>query len=330
MFSRILLSRFLAVFCAITLAGCSVYHIEEDSSDSKESIPGIPFYVKTAQLVQTTRFARVWNVVTLTVTWQGQDGKPASKSYSFNIDPCNTDIADLRQWSAQPASPNKVAKAFKDKLSKKGALLSSAQLHRQIDINFEKCRQETNSDLAKKAGVDFGLAPAEHVREEFLSNQVDKKMVVDYSRKYYFNVRAPLFGKADGNVTLNPDGTLSKGEAHISMEKLGDMFPLKEILLDKWGINVGPRNKGRTPSQTAPVVEKVDISIKETGRVYVLTKKWPLFQQHVKSTTPLKVCDALNGQADIKVLNFALASSSHKKKDNSKAIKIAGSIQMPK
>jgi len=157
--------------------------------------------------------------------------------------------------------------------------------------------------------------------------------VVDYSRKYYFNVRAPLFGKADGNVTLNPDGTLSKGEGHISMEKLGDMFPLKEILLDKWGITVDSKAEEFPSQQAAPVVTKIDISVKETGREYVLTKKWPRHQQNLESKPPLKVCDVLNGQADIKVLKFASASAgsaSPQKKDNSKAIKIAGSIQMPK
>jgi len=326
MFLRIFF-RLLAVFCAITLAGCSVYNIEADSSDSKNSIPGVPFYVKTTQLVQTTRFARVWNVVTLTVTWQGQDGKPASKPFSFNIDP-NTDIAELRLWSPNnTASADDIAKEVRDKLKAMDVLLSSDKLHKEIDITFENC---PNNDQDNEAAVKSWLAKAEHVREEFLSNQVDKKTVVDYSRKYYFNVCAPLFGTADANIELKDDGTLGKGGGKISMEKLGDIFPLKEILLDKWGITVASGAESFRSPQAAPVVTKIDISVKETGREYVLTKKWPLSQQHVKSTAPLKVCDALNGEADIKVLNFASASSSHKKKDNSKAIKIAGSIQMPK
>jgi len=307
-----------AILASLTVTACSSFDIYDDKG---ESVKGIPYYIKKGAVKQTTAYSRSWLEVTIEYSKVKADGKAVSgskNSAKFDIQMGNYDSIELLNAfaEAQEQVDSGFAIAFgtfKTELDK-GCSTST--------INCSISPSDKSDDLSAKTPTPL------NVHQEFISNKATYESIVDYSKIYYFNTTVPPFGTTTGSVTLAADGTLTTGTSTVDTTKLAEVIPLNEILLKKFKLgdylpSVTSTDKSNTKSKPPIPTPILTISINKKSYQYNLTKHLPY--NSGLNLTPLDF-----NSSDISIAVVTSNSSSGKPAANSNAIKLNGTIELPK
>ncbi|RLL49135.1 hypothetical protein D8Y20_13295 [Mariprofundus sp. EBB-1] len=281
------------------LTGCvSAYSIS--GGDEK----GIPFYIKKGVFVQTTKYELNWVKVILDVGTSDKD----TQSFTYYL-------------HADSYDKLKLDEAVKSSLDTSGDTFSVVQ-------KFEGFFQYS----CDKAGINCRIEPKSTSVDicksaKMVSNSAERKVVVDYSKPYYFNAKIPLFTSTTSSMTLASDGTLSEASSTIDTTKLADVFmgsvPAKDILMDKWGIVAGAAAVTKSKGEL-----KAKIITSGGGLVCTYTK------EHDAKSHELPWIEGISNTSkeNKAFLTVTLKSAPKKKKEkeNKDTINVNGSIKLPK
>ena len=159
-----------------------------------------------------------------------------------------------------------------------------------------------------------------HLDQHLLANNSSFDSIVDYQNKYYFNTTVPPFGITTASMELAADGTISKASSTVDSTKLADLVPLKELLIDKWGIE---KIASGAALATVPRDYSWALSINTNGFKYTLEKTHP-----INSGLNLLPLNFNTSGISISREEFS-KSNSAQKKANKNAISIQGTIILP-
>lgn len=186
----------------VLVSGCSGLTVYDGGSEKQ--LPGVPFYVKTPQCVQST--AVVEALLNAYVTVTTADGKTIAARYPSAGSYVIPDTPQNRQAIAAAVDQIKRQKGDPDSDDAKRFLSAFPNLASQQS-------GDRNSKVVK--------------------NSWATSMIVTGSPTYYINYRVPLFGSGSGAFELSSDNTLSKAQSNITDETaktLLGVLPIKEAL----------------------------------------------------------------------------------------------------
>lgn len=302
------------LFASISITACSAFDVYDKSGNNKL---GVPFYLKTGKVKQVTSYTRRW--IEAKINYQKlSSGKPikgTERSAIFAIEHDTYDQVRLLESFAASKSGGEFTAAiisFKNQLKKSCDGRINCEISPRMIIEQSSSKREKSDILSQKME----------------SNISSYKVIVDYENPYYFNANIPLFGTATATAELATDGTLTKATSTVDSTKLADSIPLKELLLDKWGLvaEFSPENTTGGLNDLPPATQRnhlITISISTNGYKYSITKYYPYSSG--LNLIPLEFCDK---KTSISKTNF---SSIPKKKEDKKnnAIRFDGSIVLP-
>lgn len=290
--------------------GCSVYNVYDDN---KANVKGIPFYIKKGHVKQVTIYTRSW--IETTINYYRIDGNKkiegTERSASISISEPTYDQIKLF---------NIFEKVIKSAQNGFGAAID--KFHNLLE---QSCGKNINCEItpqmiANEASSDE-ISPR-LLLQAMASNSSSYEPIVDYNKLYYFNARVPLFGTTKASTKLAADGTLTEVSTSVDYSKLAELIPLKELLIDRWGLE-----------EIAVALKKEE---KPTIRNYVLTLsicingyKYSLTKYH-KYKIGLNLPPLRFDTDNISVNRVKFGTES--KSDNGKkkkAISIEGSIILP-
>jgi len=197
-------------------AGCRTMSVQTRSLGSEQpqrvtTLPGVPFYAKTAFCVQTSTYLQPVYDVTLSLQTVGTTAAGKDTTYG----------------------PPRVSSRV---ISESGYRSPSFRTLRQIAAGAAPQQSETDvlSLWAALAAKDVAGGFPTDATDYFLAgNQFSTEVANDYTRVYYYNVRVPLTGSASGEINLDASGSLTKGVAAVEDQTLSTalgVLPIKEIL----------------------------------------------------------------------------------------------------
>ena len=292
----------LATF-AILLAGCQSMTVHKASTLQK----GVPFYVKTSKVKQVTQYSRSWIEVQLDyAVLDPASGKQSGKqSVIFLADP--------------------------NKFEPQDAYAAYGQALTEVDNGFRAVEQEFRSEFSTQCKCDLSHSQLltqtdstagswPNLKQTLISNDTSVVTVVDYDHLYYFNSKVPPFGTSSATIKLAGDGTLTEASSTVDTTKLADLIPLKELLVDRLGL-AAPAPGGAPALGVGATVGTLAMSVRTNGYHYRVTKI------HQKGTSLNQ--DPLDITNNKTIVRSEFGSSSAKA-ESSDAIKISGTVQLPK
>lgn len=300
--------RILIILLLISLTGCTAMRVHEKTIAAPHKIvkqKGIPFYVKTAQIKQVTQYSRSWVEIKLDFSIIAPDGT-SSGERSAKI------FAQKKLFDLSGAY-----KAYDDAVLQlsNGFPLTLAAFRRSFSTNCA-CNL-SQAKITAQSVANLSVAPDLH--QTMISNRSEVVIGVDYNTKYYFNSKSPPFGTSSATIKLAADGTLTEATSTIDSTKFADLVPLKELLVDKLGLEdiVNPPVAVAAPLPTPKLV----MSIESNGYYYKFTKFLPF--KNGLNNSPL----VFGGPTNIVRSEFSSAAS--KPPVDKDAIHISGSIKLP-
>ena len=180
---------------------------------------------------------------------------------------------------------------------------------------------ESNWDALKK-GVKCEPHAEDSTPENtlLLSDVVSAYAYVDYNHPYTLNVRRPVIGSASATTKLADDGTLSEGTAQVedkTLETVLGLVPAADLIKSAAGIATMAFDGG------AP---KFSYELKIEEKAAKLSRVYHDPQPTGPCELDTKLRPTASGDFDFVVED----SDGGKKPDDDNAIKVSGSIQLPK
>ncbi|MEW8053086.1 MAG: hypothetical protein AB2809_22250 [Candidatus Thiodiazotropha sp.] len=311
-----------------TLTGCSSFEVSHENKNSVEKLPGVPFYNLVGMVKQDTFYRRTWHKVSLSFKLPGKQKTPSiSTNYEYNIQSTTFDIIELVN------TINEHNKGF-----------NLSKITKKIRQDLESCRGNNNClishdkmiEMQKPVKIDHSM-----LQEELISNNAIFKAIPDYSKKYYFNARAPFFGTTTAAIKLNENGTLQESSSTVDTQKLTDVIPVNKKLMDRWGLlpdvdtDAAPTavdgigdDLPRVISQ--PIYQPI-LSVDITGIQYKLTKYIDYSNTSTLNQSPLLFTDSMNNtEMAIEITQFKENDEKKvKPKKLNNSIMINGEITLP-
>lgn len=315
---RLMKNFSFAILASLTVTACSSFDIYDNNG---ESVKGIPYYVKKGAVKQTTAYSRSWLEVTIEYSKIKADGKAltgSKNSAKFDIKMGSYDSIEL--LSAFAEAQKQVDSGFATALG-----IFKTELDKGCSTSAINCSispSDKSDDLSSKTRTPL------NVHQEFISNKAAYESIVDYSKVYYFNTIVPPFGTTTGSVTLAADGTLTTGTSTVDTTKLAEVIPLNEILLKKFKLGdylpaLTNTNKSNTKPKSPIPIPILTISISKKSYQYNLTK-------HLPYNSGLNLVPLDFNSSNISIAVVTSNSSSSKPAENTNAIKLNGTIELPK
>ncbi len=287
----------ISVMVLGVLAGCNAFSVHEGAT----SVNGVPFYIKKERLTQVTVRHRYWIDIRLDV----KSPDRAATIQTFRLYASPQGFSELAAYNAHSAAagadPDQIANTFATALDRACSCV----------IDWSTIDEETS---VQNAVSSLGMV--------LVSNKLDRQSYVDYGAVHYFNSRVPPFGTNTATVELAPDGTMTKGTAAPDATKLADLIPLKELLIDKWGLGadaVSTQSSNMVSNGSLPVEMTVAID----GFVYRYSRE---LDRVPAALTPLDAASALS----IERSRFGAPDSAKPKEDGAGAITFEGAVKLPK
>jgi hypothetical protein len=291
------------------------------------SVPGIPFYVKHGMCKRETVWAEPRHTLQLEIQQGGKPVETRSITFarSFLRKPeVETLVENLNLLAAPPkaGTPEQLCNAV-DEVARQWQNMA-----READA------QKLSCDVAPPSGC-VPLANAETDGDLLrLSNTASIVTEVDYEHVYYLNSKTPWIGNAQVNATLGADGTLTTASAQVTDQTwstiLGSISALagdfttfasaamtaNPGLLKMTAISCSPSSGWPLPS--ADVVYRITPSTV----VYL--------HDHVLEDTGLGAsCKPIEGGVTEGSVTITKQDES-KAKDDGNAIKVSGTVTLPK
>lgn len=294
----------LLIPLALAATGCfSAYDVRTPAC---EPDAGIPFFVKRPLYVHTTTYQVSWLHAELRIK-RGEGDKAETKSLGrdFEADKMGelqrlqTRIA-LEDTNAAAVAPVVAALNRGDAIdiplvNRASAYVTDARHAAELEKlrssvadpstgeeKKEEARRQVLSMVGETAaaiqqGIEAQFLAIEALSERpidvfrrkpvVVGNGVAQSSVVDYSRPYYYNVRAPMFSKIDTQVELNSDLLLTKAQSNVDTttvaESIEKLVPLKEIIT---GALQGTTGAGAAALRVEPPA-KVTVTLEITEQV---------------------------------------------------------------
>jgi hypothetical protein len=300
----------LTIVMFLSFKGCTAYEV---SDDNKADVKGIPFYIKKGQVKQVTTYTRSW--IEATINYYRIDGNKkidgSERTASIAISELTYD--QIRLLGDFEATINSAKKGFATAIVEFHSLLEqSCNDKKNCEISPQMIAEEASSNLSTP---NLLLQAME-------SNSSSYDAIVDYSKLYYFNALVPAFGTTTASTKLASDGTLTEVTSSVDSSKLAELIPLKEILIDRWGLEeiAVALKKKEKPVQRDYVMT---LSISINGYKYSLTK---YHEYKIGLNLPPLSFDTDNISVNRVRFGSEIKSESEKKEN---AISIEGSITLP-
>ncbi len=299
---------------SILLNGCSSFNIY----DSNKKKLGIPFYIKTAVVKQNSVYTRSWIETTIRFHKIQDKNKieNSEKTATFFI-------------SQDTYNQTELLKSFSQSNTLRGGVFNTALTNFQKQLE-KSCKTDnkvnciiTQQTLTKELSI--ATQTPKSLLQTLESNSSAYETMVDYGKLYYFNATIPPFGTTTATAKLSPDGTLSEASSTVDASKLADLIPLKELLVDKWGLDKKSDVSGLTNKPQKDY--SLTISINVNGYKYTLTKYHPY-------NSGLNLAPLLFSSKEISVSKVGYGGSQKKEggssEKNKNSILIEGAIILPK
>lgn len=296
---------------AVTLliTSCNVLRVSKGDGAANTQCEGIPFYVQKEVYKQETKYQYTWIEVSLSSVQEKEGAKPSSTTI-WRLTPDDSLIRYLN------------------------SVTSMTEMTVDEVNNFLKQMEKSKA---------ANLNPDSNSIKQVISNSCKPELIVDYSTKYYLNARKPLFGNTTVTQKLAPNGTLSESSAtvessldEIAIAAIGLATPLASIKVAQIGAavtsvaalqpadDIKMAKEAGGKAKINPVSDKIKytISIREAGYIYTFTKYHDSFVS----------CNSQMIKPNLSQGNFsrtAYTAQESESKDNKKAIKVEGSIELP-
>lgn len=254
-------SNIIIVLCALLIGGCSAFRVNDNN---KENIKGVPFYIKKGIVKQNTSYSRSWIEATINY-------------YKINVDKkaLGTERSAIFSISQSTYNQIELLKSFAiaNEASLNGFGEAISTLHSLLE---ESCKNKINCEISPQNianEADINVVSPSLLLQVLELNTTSYEAIVDYENPYYFNATVPPFGTTTASLKLAPDGTLSEVSSTVDSSKLADLIPLKELLVDKWGLG-----KIADKDSLAALAERdfaFTLSISINGYKYNLSKVHP-------------------------------------------------------
>lgn len=314
---RYLVCATLAIFC-----GCSTVTIHKEVSGENKRLPGIPFYVKRAVIVQTTK-RRVEEASIRFVATDLASGRTVSYPASGPIRVPRNDCVD--------SALEKSRKELDEFATGQG---QPHELVATIVQGYQVAIEECSSNPA---------------RQILTANSWKVTTAVDPT-PHYLSPKRPLMGSSTVSADLASDGTLTKSSVAMQDDTLSTLVPLLPVTKyfeRRLGLDKAPdTSTDKAFAKSVDVVRvaspssrnqlRVSIEIELDPTVYTLEKQHP-YPSDSKNTAlqtayvPLNLVIS-NGtfEPPIGVQLVSVETSSATKKDPDKnAYTLSGSITPP-
>jgi hypothetical protein len=229
----------LGVAAAVLLCACSrAVQIYPPSGDK---LKGIPFYLKTGGVKQTTIWRASYFRVTLVIKdAEAKPTDPPRLTLTKSVSKTQAkEVSTLRNLVNDLAQPEKaVLDAFK----------ALNDIPNGLDIAYE---------------------------DSPIANTVAVVPIVDYSKPHYINSWNPWFGSGSLTAELNADGTISKASVTLdSGLDLAALIPFKEYL-EAEHVDVAPTgDPAVAPSKGTERKSKIGLTVEEAGQLRECSHTW--------------------------------------------------------
>jgi len=329
------MKRFLCLLTTMLLLmmGCSPTFKVYDAD--KADLKGIPFYTYATNIKQDTVYSRSWIVATLVYhTLKDDEPVPESKRVAeYMIDASTYDsssLADAHKASTDILSLgyNKAFDAFKTELV-------SLCKDKVLNCLIPPSTMVSELDAATKIPV--------MLEQQLVSNSSMRVDYIDYSSPRYINTDTPWFGKTDGTIKVNEKGLLteavSKPDNTKLLELVPDIFPIKDKLIDRWGLKEEPAAAVDTDAEKMMIPQLMSIlddsakpamslilETKSANQLFTLTKYHKLSDGSLNNSPIL--FDDVKASIAQKSATSATAEKPIKDEDK-KAYKLSATITPP-
>lgn len=301
-----------ALMILLGLNGCSAVTI---SRDGTESVKGIPFYTKKGMKKHTEVISRTWLDAKLELCALKGGKREACESAIVRIreDQAEQSLLLKAEDAAKGKLPDAVGEANAEE-AKAGPKLSDIVNAYSTALGDAKLSMKDIFDETKMTN-DGKLAVASKLAETVISKETATVAVADYSNKYYYNARVPVFGSAGIAIKLAGDGTINEASANLDTTKLADVIPLKEILSKAAGIST---MAAKMAPEEAPKFS-LEITYGQNGYLYTKTA--------LRELNPTAKQDDTTWDS---VVRTKLNSGENPSGDSGKGITFKGAITLPK
>lgn len=299
--------RCLALCVLLALPGCMTVKTARASFPSPpgqgvQSMPGIPFYIKTA----ACKHQAVWAEMRYEIKFsQVTEGDPASdRSGQKTLDQSEArDITLLGSISGKKITDPSDRKKYRAALNR---IVAARDAMAPMVRDADALNHDPNVEL--------------------VSDTASIQTYVDYSVLYYYNTARPLIGTSKADVHLAADGTLTEGESELN-DSTGST--IATFLTSLPGMALGYGTKGNVPYVSQASIPGSSDTF--TVTVTVKTYKHSI-EQWKKDVRDPSVCTTeWNGTAySSNTVTLATDASESKKDSGSKNIvQFNGQIQLP-
>jgi hypothetical protein len=247
------------------LSGCfSTFVVGTFDPDSPA---GIPFFAKVGRMKQTTIRTRTWMQVTLSVAYESSVGI-RSKPRTATIAVAEHDLT-IQAVTKALVEANAAA-------NRAGLAISVEGLPSAVDralAEFVKGVPTLDGITQIAASELMPLTSGSPIVERLAANDIALVAEADYSRRFCFNVCAPVFGTGSGSLEIAPDGTLSKATAAVSAEKFADVLPVKDLISKQFSLAADTVETKATEPKDHYVVT---VDARPDGYKFTLTSRYDI------------------------------------------------------
>ena len=237
------------VLLLVTAQGCALYSVREHGAEDRlVARSGIPFYIRKAMCEQETVYQEAAFRVAITLDTIVYNGQTVTSR--------NPLLTVVRTVPATAEVGRVLAALSRMKVEHRGQFTAATQ---------------ALSQRPRSAAADTML----------VSNTVRLKDFVDYSQRYYLNVRRAWNGASSATVKLNPDGTLGEAAAEVDDQTLTTALgaiPLHDFLLDRLDLRTteDADPAAGLPSARGPSPYGIRIEVKPAAFTHTLTERFAL------------------------------------------------------
>ena len=297
----------LLVICVLLFTSCSAFRVHENN----KAVKGIPFYIKKGMVKQETSYTRSWIEATINYYKINGDKKKLGTERSATVYISESTYNQIELLKIFVEADKAASSGFGAALTKFHTLLT------------ENTMPQSNSEITPqtiKIEASLDTKSPTSLLQSLESNSSSFESIVDYTQKYYFNATIPPFGTTTSTAKIASDGTLSEASSTVDSTKLAESIPLKELLIDKWGLEkiFGAEKEVKTPRDFS-----FTLSVSTNGYKYTLTK-YHKFTSEL-NFVPLKFSDK---GISVSRAKFGDTKENDDEKDK-KSISINGSIVLP-
>jgi hypothetical protein len=308
----------------VTLTGClSTVSVKRDPLDptqlkrqgQKTEVPGIPFYVKTAECKQETTWIEPVFRLTLkrTSAQKFKDENAAKKEAESTKQPEKLKLESTVTSSTRVLSWSDYQK---EQVSQLQGLLGNAGAkpeESQVDTAWTSVtmlRQYSPFRVDEDA-----LIASKNVIQ--VANTAGPEVMVDYSRTYYYNTPRPLAGTSKANAKLAADGTLTEGASEVDSQTFSTiMSPVNTV--------VSAAAKGASAGAAVPGYTADPFATKEEV-TYELTVQQEIYKHTHTAFAPFELpCKTVEGGVKSNyALKIEMPGAASSAKDDAKPDKAA-------